>query len=314
MKRTLIIAGIIMLAAGAGWYAVRHGRSEKKSLESIQPRRGAIAVEFRVTGSVSPRNRLEIKPPVQGRIEEVRVHEGDRVRRGDTIVIMSSTERAALLDAARAKGEKEYARWAELYRPTPVVAPLDGTVIAREKEPGQTVTQSDSLIVMSDTLIIEAQVDETDLRYIRQGGTVGIFLDAYPDMNFKGVVEHVAYESQVVNNVTVYIVKIRPVNAPSQFRAGMTATVAVKAQEKENALLVPVEAVTEKDGKQTVLVASTRGAPASRRVETGITNGKSIEIVSGIGDGDSILIARAPASGKTDGQGRRRGGMPGMFR
>ena len=59
------------------------------------------------------------------------------------------------------------------------------------------MTTGDVMLVMADTLIIDANVDETDLRYLYLGQDVKIFLDAYPDQSFTGLVEHIAYESQI---------------------------------------------------------------------------------------------------------------------
>ncbi|MEW6041747.1 MAG: HlyD family efflux transporter periplasmic adaptor subunit, partial [Elusimicrobiota bacterium] len=167
---------------------------------------------------------------------------------------------------------------------------IDGFIIARLKEPGQTVTQNDVILVMADELIIEANVDETDLRYIRLGQKLKIFLDAYPDKEFYGKIEHIAYKSQTINNVTVYKIKILPLNAPKDFRAGMTATIKVISQKKENVLLLPTNAIIKKDNKKMVIIRSEGPRPEIREVQTGIDNGKKVEIISGISENDTVLI------------------------
>ena len=67
---------------------------------------------------------MEIKPPIAGRIEKLLVDEGDDVTSGQILGWMSSTDRAAILDAARAQGPEESKRWEDAYKPTPIVAPL----------------------------------------------------------------------------------------------------------------------------------------------------------------------------------------------
>jgi macrolide-specific efflux system membrane fusion protein len=310
MKKIIII-GIIAVIAVTG-IAMARKKSGAVSYQELKPYRGPIAVEFRETGSVSPRNRLEIKPPINGRIEDVLVVEGQKVKKGEIIAWISSTDRAALLDAARSKGPDEVKRWEDIYKPTPIIAPLDGFIISRTKEPGQTVGTADNIVVMADKLIIEATVDETDLRYIKLGQKVNLFLDAYPDMKLRGTVEHIAYESQVVNNVTVYTVKIRPDNVPNNFRAGMTATIEVQADSRENALLLPFDAVIDKNGSKTVLVKAEKEKPKTRTIDTGISNGKMIEITSGLRDTDTVLIAARGKRDRKASQGRMPGGIPGM--
>ncbi|HBU69927.1 MAG TPA: hypothetical protein DEE98_06030 [Elusimicrobia bacterium] len=309
MKKIIIIALAALIAASS--YLLL--RKDKKSAggREVVPERGTISIDFRETGSVSPRNRLEIKPQMGGRIEDVKVVEGQKVIKGETIAVLSSSDRAALLDVARSKGEAELKKWEDIYRPTPIIAPLDGFIIARYKEPGQTVSQSDVILVMADNLIIEADVDETDLRYIKLGQKVQVALDAYPDRKFAGVVEHIAYESQIINNVTVYTIKIKPLSIPENFRAGMTATIEVEAQKRENVILLPVEAVTEKENGKIVKVKSPDGKPETRKVETGINNGREVEIISGISENDIVLIGVANNNGNNKRQ-KAAGGIPGM--
>ncbi len=308
MKRYMIL-GVIVLAAAAVFFVVKN-RTAKISYTEMAPLRGEMAVDFRETGTVSPRNRLEIKPPVQGRIEDVLVVEGQRVAKGEIIAWLSSSDRAALLDAALSKSADEVKRWEDIYKPTPITAPLDGFIIVRSKEPGQTVTLADPLLVMADKLIIEADVDETDLRYITLGMKVNAFLDAYPDIPFKGIIEHIAYESQLINNVTVYTVKIRPENPPLNFRAGMTATIEVTSVPKRNILTLPFDAITTAGVKQTVMIKRAGKSPETRTVTTGISNGKRIEIVSGLDGTETILVVAK--TGDAVKKKNKMGGLPGM--
>lgn len=309
MKRLLLIMLMLILAAGTGIVVLKKKKTTIR-YDDVRPERGPIAIEFRETGSVSPRNRLEIKPQVQGRIESVLVTEGQRVTKGEIVAWMSSTERAAMLDAARSQGTDELNKWESVYKPTPIVAPLSGFIIARTTEPGQTVGLSDIILVMADTLIIEANIDETDLRYIKLGQKLKVFLDAYPDTFFRGEVEHIAYESQVVNNVTVYTVKIRPLDIPDNFRAGMTATIDVRVVQNPDALLVPSNALTNTDGRTTVLVKMPNGKPESRPVTTGTTNGRKTEILDGVTETDTLMIAHTNGSRSRNNAPRM--GLPGM--
>jgi len=71
----------------------------------LSPAIGSIQTIISTTGTILPKNRLEIKPPVNGRIESVLVKEGQSVKAAEVLAWMSSTERAALLDAAQGQGE-----------------------------------------------------------------------------------------------------------------------------------------------------------------------------------------------------------------
>jgi len=290
MKKVSIII-IIIIIIFAVYLSFSKQRDKSEFRRFISPQRGNIAVEFRVTGTVNPRNRLEIKPQIAGRIEDILVVEGQKVKKGEILAWMSSTDRAALLDIARSKSQDEYIKWQDKYKPTPIISSIDGFIIARYNEPGQTVTLNDVILVIADTLIIEANVDETDLRYIKLGQEVNIFLDAYPNMKFEGIVEHIAYESKIVNNVVVYKVKILPKKILPNFRAGMTATIEISADRKENVLLLPVDVIIEKNNKKYVNVKTGNNNKLElREVVTGISDGKKIEIISGVNEDDSVLM------------------------
>ena len=211
---------------------------------------------------------------------------------------MSSTERAALLDAVRSNNNDELAKWKETYKPTPIISPMSGFIIARSKEPGQSVTVSDIILVLADKLIIEANVDETDLRHIKLNQKVLVMLDAYPDKQLRGIVEHIAFDSEVISNVTIYKVKIKPLRIPMSFRSGMTATVDVIAEKRDDALLLPVEAVLDRKKGKFVFVFDEESERKRIPVETGITDGKNIEIISGITEDDIVLIPGKEESGE----------------
>ena len=138
-------------------------------MKEVNPATGGIQTIITATATVQPQNRLEIKPPINGRIDKILVEEGEKVKIGQTLAWMSSTERAALLDAARARGPDEMKYWEDVYKPTPLIAPIDGDVIVSKDEPGQTVTSSDVVVVLSDQLIVQAHVDETDIGKIKVG-------------------------------------------------------------------------------------------------------------------------------------------------
>ena len=292
LKIGLVFAVAGSLLAGLRWRAAHHRAPQ---FRPVQVTRGDVQVTVLATGTVQPQNRLELKPPIAGRVEEILVEEGRTVEQGQVLARMSSTERAALLDAARAKGPKELAHWDELYRPTSLVAPIDGMVIARNVEPGQSVTASDAVLVLSDRLIVKTQVDETDIGQIALDQAAHITLDAYPEQEIDGRVDHIAYEAKTVNNVTIYEVDVLPAQVPEAMRSGMTANVTFLIATAQEALLLPAEAVHQGLGGTTVLVPEHGPRhPVSRPVVTGLNDGKHVEIVSGLHEGDTVLVAAMP--------------------
>lgn len=289
--KIIFIVAVICIISGFVIMKIKGKSPSSEIIKEISPTIGTIQTLVSTTGTVLPKNRLEVKPPVGGRIESIEVREGDKVKTGQTLAWMSSTERAALLDAARGQGEAALKYWKEIYKAIPLLSPIDGEVIVATTQPGQTVTTNDAVIVLSDHLIVRAQVDETDIGKVKLGQNAVIALDAYPETKIKASVEHIYYESQTVNNVTIYNVDLLPENVPPFFRSGMNATVDFVEQSKENALLIPAEAVLKEKGESYVLIKRNNGkGPLKAAVTLGISDDKNVEVISGINVNDRIII------------------------
>ncbi|MFA5144465.1 MAG: efflux RND transporter periplasmic adaptor subunit [Candidatus Omnitrophota bacterium] len=283
----LILAAVSILVM----IKIKGGQGTSEVLSEIGLAKGPIWEVISATGTVYPKNRLEIMPPVNGRVESILVKEGDNVKTGQTLAWMSSTERAALLDSASGKGEEQLKYWKEVYKPIALLAPINGEVIVATTQPGQTVTTSSAVVVLSDKLIVRAQVDETDIGKVKLNQNAVISLDAYPDIKVNAIVEHIYYESETVNNVTIYKVDLLPDKIPEFFRSGMNATVDFKVKGKEDALLVPVSAVRKENNESYVLVKQEGSQnPLKRVIEVGITDDKNYEVLSGITASDKLLI------------------------
>jgi len=281
----LSLAAIIMLRAA--------GKGDRFFSREIKPSLGGIQVSITTTGVVEPQNRLEIKPPINGRIEENYAKEGDIVKAGDILAVMSSTERAALLDAARAQGDEAVEYWKNVYKATPLISPIDGEVIVRGVEPGQTVTSQTAVIVISNRLIVNAQVDETDIGRVKRGQKAVISLDAYPEHKINGEVSHIAYESKLVNNVTIYEVDIIPEEIPVFFRSGMSATLDIIVSEKKNVLTLPLEAVImEYSGNYVMKKDKKTKQGVKTNIKLGLQNSDNAEIVSGLSADDTVIIRK----------------------
>ncbi|MFH1347927.1 MAG: HlyD family efflux transporter periplasmic adaptor subunit, partial [Candidatus Margulisiibacteriota bacterium] len=149
---------------------------------------------------------------------------------------------------------------------------------------------ADPILVMADYLIVKAQVDETDIGSIRIGQDVNIELDAYPGQPIAGKVEHVAFESKTVSNVNIYEVDIAPKNVPAFFRAGMSATVNFVLEQKENILILPLNAVKKIGDRSYVFIRKNEKKTESLQIKTGLENSLHVQVESGLSDGDEVVI------------------------
>lgn len=298
MKKLKIgIIALVLVASGGTWYFLRSKSAKTNTVATreYQLEKGDISITIKSTGTVQPENRLEIKPPIAGRIESVLVKEGERVRRGQVLAWMSSTERAAVLDAARAKGADEVAKWEDLYRATPVMSPINGTLISRKVEPGQTFTSTEPILVVSDRLTVKAQVDETDLAQVKNGMSATVRLDAYASSDIPAKVSRIAFEATTVNNVTMYQVDVTPIETPAFMRSGMTASVLFQLEERKDALLIPNDAIVLEKGQSFARLKSTDTKSNSenrRPITLGVSDGKMTEVLEGLAAGDVVLAPR----------------------
>jgi len=289
LKITFLVLGIAIVSALVMMKIKSKGPSNEIT-QDISPTIGAIRIFISTTGTVLPKNRLEVKPSVNGRIESILVQEGEKVKQGQTLAWMSSTERAALLDAAEGQGEEALKYWKDAYKPIALLSPIDGEVIVATTQPGQTVTTNDAVVVLSDHLIVRAQVDETDIGKITNNMKAIITLDAYPDTTIKATVEHIYYESQTTNNVTIYPVDLIPQEVPQFFRSGMNASLDFMVQDKKNILTIPVDAVYKNGESFVYLKQPNDKEPVKARVELGISDDKNVEVISGINENDRIIV------------------------
>jgi macrolide-specific efflux system membrane fusion protein len=302
MKKIIFILIVLALAGGGFWFWKAHKQksADQESAQKFVPAEVELKTLRRTvesTGEVQPENRLNVKSPIAGRIDELLVDEGDEVTQGQIVAWISSTERATLLDTARAKGEEEVRYWKEIYKAAPLISPMAGTVIARNFEPGQTITANDAVVVIADRLILVGRVDETDIGSVSPNQPVDVQLDAYPEAVFSGHVSAIAYDSKLVSNVTMYEVDVFSETIPDFARSGMTATLTFLVEEHQNVPAVPTSALTWQAGRASVMRPGKAGKePVSQPVKTGLSENSLTEIVKGLDAGDTILIPQLTRS------------------
>ena len=214
---------------------------------------------------------------------------------------MSSTERAALIDTARSKGKEEVKYWEDSYKMTPILAPGNGVIILKNADAGQTVTQTDNILSMSDRLMVKANVDETDLSDVKVGQKAKMVLDAFPNNPLESEVYHIGYDAKTINNVTTYEVDVRANDTPEFMKSGMTANITFLIEEKSQVVVVPAASIKREKKKSFVLVPGrdANAEPVQQEVQVGISDGKKVEIVSGLQEGDTVLTGAVRSLSKS---------------
>lgn len=190
-----------------------------------------------------------------------------------------------------------------------ITSPIDGTVISKSVEEGQTVAASfntPELFTIAKDLTnmqVVANVDEADIGGVKEGDRVTFTVDAYPDDTFEGTVKQVRLEATTTNNVVTYEVVISAPNTDLKLKPGLTANVTIYAQERSGVLAVankalrftPTKETVGKDmkivdckGKNKVWTLSDKTLTA-HPVTIGQTDGVHTEIIKGIRKGQKIV-------------------------
>ncbi len=190
-----------------------------------------------------------------------------------------------------------------------ITSPIDGVVLSKSVEEGQTVAASfntPELFTIAQDLTnmqVIADIDEADIGEVKEGQRVTFTVDAYPDDVFSGVVKQVRQEATTESNVVTYQVVISAPNANLKLKPGLTANVTIFTKEVKNVLSVPSKALkftpNEKmltDGQSIQDVPAPNkvwtledGVFKAHKVEVGLTNGITTEITSGLKAGQKVV-------------------------
>ena len=190
-----------------------------------------------------------------------------------------------------------------------ITSPIDGVVLSKSVEEGQTVAASFStpeLFTIAQDLTnmqVVADVDEADIGDVKEGERVTFTVDAYPDDTFEGEVKQVRQEATTTNNVVTYEVVISAPNADLKLKPGLTANVTIYTAERKGVLSVPSKALRFTPQKETVGkmkivdVANAKNKVwtiegnfiVAHKVNIGMTDGTNTQIVGGIAEGTKIV-------------------------
>lgn len=190
-----------------------------------------------------------------------------------------------------------------------ITSPIDGVVLAKSVEEGQTVAASYStpeLFTIAKNLTdmqVVADVDEADIGDVKEGERVTFTVDAYPDDTFSGTVTQVRQEATTTNNVVTYEVVISAPNADLKLKPGLTANVTIYTAERKGVTSVPSKAlrfqpstetvgkaykIQDCNGKNKVWTMEGKTLKA-HSVQIGMSDGINTEILSGISKGTTII-------------------------
>lgn len=293
-------------------------------VQTVQPTRGPAIDAVYATGSVEPTVMIPVAPRVGGRLATIDAQEGEHVKRGQVLARIESSDLAQTIQEARAREqlarvqferarslvEQRFIAPAEIDRTrnewqaaqaasrraqvqhdyNQLVAPADGIILRRDGEAGQFVPAGQTVFALAccAPLRVTAEVDEEDIARVVVGQAVMMHSDALPHRLYEGRVAEITPKGDPVSRS--YRVRVRLVDAPAidtgPMRSGMTMDTNLIVSRREGALLLPNRAL---QGDRLWLLS--QGRLHQRSVIKGVVGAERTEIVSGLADGDMVVLS-----------------------
>jgi len=210
-------------------------------------------------------------------------------------------------DVARSKAQVAQAqasldRSEEDLRNSTVVSPMDGIVLSRDVEVGDAVSSilvlgSQATLVMTlgdmSTVYVLGKVDQADIGRVYLGQRARIVVESFKDKKFEGKVTKISPMGVEKDNVTTFEVRVSIQNPTGELKANMSANAEIILEEKPNVLLIPESAIVyDKDRNASVEVPDPKSDAGRRKlaVKLGISNGIKTELVSGLSEGQKVIL------------------------
>ncbi|MDE6301608.1 MAG: efflux RND transporter periplasmic adaptor subunit [Muribaculaceae bacterium] len=270
------------------------------------------------TANIEAENINNISPATMNRIKEIRVDVGDQVRRGQVLATLDSSTADQLrinlentereynravellnigagtqrqVDQLKAQMDAQRSQYENAMTNTVLTSPINGVVTARNYDPGDMSGQLPILTVGQITPAVKAviNVNESDVAHVKGGMDVELTFDAFPGETFQGRVSRVSPAIDVASRTLPVEVSVQ--NPSAKILPGMFARVSMNVGAQDN-VVVPDRAVVKQTGSaQKYVYTYNNGTVNFRHVELGERIGDTYELLSGIEDGDTVVIS-----------------------
>lgn len=309
--------------AGGGPPGGFGGNRGPTPVETILVSRGEINREVSVAGVVEPIRTVGINSQLGGAVLNVHAEEGSMVREGTVLARIDDRELAvqeasaeAAYNVAKAAFERaeqllerqvitvaEYERERTAFAAAEaqleqirtrrayatVTAPVSGVVLEKMIEAGDIIGTQNRLFTIGEvsTLVVRVQVSELDVVSVREGDEVRVVLDAYPGRTLRGVVRRIFPAADPTTRLVPVEVALEPETIA---RPGFLARVTFPLDSRGDVMLLPAAAIVGTAERPAVYLAR-EGTAVERPVQVGMTSLGRVEVVGGLMEGDTVLVA-----------------------
>ena len=305
-KWIYLILGILIILAGY-YFGNIWLNKDVVSIKTAFAARGTIEAVVSASGIVDAPV-YELGTKMGGKIGNLNVSEGDSVKKGELLAEFDNYEQASndfertnqLYDeGAASKQSLDAVR--TIFEASRIISPNHGIVAKINYREGETVIPGQPVIIVVnyDESWIEAQIDEIDIANIKIGDKVKITSDVYPDKIFEGEINWIAPIAELRKvggrikmdeESYVFLCKIKFLGEHSDLKVNMSVNVEVTTKKMENALILPREALASKNEHSIVYLVK-KNQVFEYPVNIGIRSYISIEVTSGLTEGDSVAVS-----------------------
>jgi RND family efflux transporter MFP subunit len=329
-RKKLIVWLVVIIAIIAGGYFLLRPKKPTTVYTTADVTRGNLAQTVSVTGTVNPNEQISLTFKTTGILKNINADVGDQVKKGqrlatiDTGSLLSQLKQAQeevkvqketldnmklyknrksftdeQRDAQRAKVREAEASVSAVFdqlRDVNMTSPIDGLVIRRTADPGETVVLNLNspvlTIAKNNDLLIESNIPESDILKVAVGQKTSVTLDALtPQDIFEAQVSEIDPASTVIQDVVYYRIKLKFSDLDPRFKAGMSANVDIHTAERDNILTIPLRAVQTEGDQQFAQIINPDGKTTTNvQVKTGLGGDEGmVEVTSGLKEGQKVV-------------------------
>lgn len=311
--KAIIACVVVAMLGTGGYFGYKNYFGKKTTTTSTRyytttVKKMNLSETIQGTGAVYSGSTKDVSPNNNGTLSGLTVKAGDTVTAGQTLFTASSSELTAAVTSAQndltkanlslesdesaekvdsnkvaqdkiavSEAESKLTDAKTAANNVTVTAPIGGLVTAVNNANGDSVQSGKSVLTIQNmsSLNINVSVDELDINKVALGQKATIKFDAVSDKTYEGTVAAISQTGTTSNSVTTYSVIVSITNPDSNIKLGMNATATIAVQSKENALVIPAEALVETNGQKYVRVESDSSSSQSTSSNSSTANAQS---------------------------------------
>lgn len=326
--KLLLILAVVLVGL---WMWQQKSAASSTELNFIEVKRGDIVSSITISGRVDAKEKARLRFAAGGKVVYLGAKEGDQVKKWQSIATIDRAAlqkqlqqnlnlymkerydfenlqddiKDQILDTRenRAVAKDQYDLDNQVLnveiqsiaiQNTTLSAPFAGVLtVSPTAVAGVQLSPTDYFeVVNPETLIFRAAIDEIDLHRVSLGQASEIVLDAYEDEIISSNLSYISYVSSESSSGTVFLMEFPLAGADmSKYRLGMNGDAMITLAKKENVLMVPLDAISERDGKVYIQIkADNKEQVEDREIEIGLESDDEVEVISGLVEGDQILL------------------------